>query len=146
MKISIGNDHAGTGLRHPLIEHLEAKGHTLIDHGTKNNESVDYPDFAQAVGHDVVSGEADFGVLICSTGIGMSISANKVKGIRAALICNADAAQYSRKHNNANVICMGNKYQDEDSACKLVDIFLKTAFEGGRHERRVEKIEKEATS
>jgi len=145
MKISIGNDHAGTGLRHPLIEHLEAEGHTLIDHGTKDHESVDYPDFAQTVGHDVASGKADFGVLICSTGIGMSISANKVKGIRAALVYNEDAAEFSRKHNNANVICMGKKYQDGDSACKLVDIFLKTSFEGGRHERRVEKIEAEET-
>ena len=143
MKISFGNDHAGTGLRHPLIEHLETQGHTIIDHGTDDHASVDYPDFAQAVGHDVASGKADFGILICSTGIGMSISANKVKGIRAALVYNEDAAEFSRKHNNANVICMGKKYQDNETASKLVDIFLNTAFEGGRHERRVEKISAE---
>lgn len=143
MKISIGNDHAGTGLRHPLIEHLKAGGHTLIDHGTERHDSVDYPDFAQAVGQDVASGNADFGILVCSTGIGMSISANKVKGVRAALVYNEDAAEFSRRHNNANVICMGDKYQDGDSACKLVDIFLATPFEGGRHERRVEKINAE---
>lgn len=143
MKISIGNDHAGLELRHPLIEHLKAEGHEIIDHGTDTHESVDYPDYAQAVGNDVASGKADVGILMCSTGIGMSISANKVKGVRAALVYNEDAAQYSRLHNNANVICMGKKYQDPNTAQKLVDTFLKTSFEGGRHERRVEKMNAE---
>ncbi len=140
MKISLGMDHAGFPLRTAVEDYLKKKGIEVIDRGTHSTDSVDYPDFAEQVGNDVAQGKADFGILMCSSGIGMSISANKVKGIRAALVQNEDNAQYARKHNNANVICMGGKYLEGEEAQKFLDIFLNTPFEGGRHQRRVDKI------
>ena len=140
MKIAIGADHAGFALKQSLLAKLEAGGYEVIDHGTVSAESVDYPDFAQRVANDVATGRAERGVLVCSTGVGMSITANKVHGIRAALVTNEDQARLTRHHNDANVIALGSRYTDEATAEQLVKIFLETGFDGGRHERRVEKI------
>lgn len=142
MKIAIAADHAGFELKEHLRASLQAEGYDVADHGTKSIESVDYPDFAGAVARDVASGKAERGVLVCSTGIGMSIAANKVHGVRAALVTNEDQAHLTRHHNDANVIALGARYTDEATADQLVKIFLETGFDGGRHERRVEKITK----
>ena len=142
MKIAIAADHAGFALKEHLRASLQAEGYEVADHGTTSAESVDYPDYAGQVAHDVAGGKADRGVLVCSTGIGMSIAANKVHGIRAALVTNEDQAHLTRHHNNANVIALGARYTDEAAADRLVKIFLETGFDGGRHERRVEKIAK----
>jgi len=140
MKISLGADHGGVDLKNAVISALKDMGHEPIDRGTYDHERVDYPDFGKAVAEDVVSGAADFGVLVCTTGIGISISANKVRGIRAAVVYNEDGAEFCRRHNDANIICFGQKYQTPYEAAKYTKIFLETAFEGGRHEGRVEKI------
>ena len=140
MVISIGADHAGVNIRTIIIQILEEKKINIIDHGTKLNLSVDYPDFAYAVGNDVAFNRANYGILICNTGIGMSIVANKVKGVRAALVNNSDSAFYCRKHNNANVLCIGSKYQNNESVKHIVNTFLKTKFEKGRHVKRINKI------
>ena len=140
MRVSIGADHAGTDIRAAIIRALKKKELHLIDHGTSSCQSVDYPDFACSVSDDIIKGKSHFGILICSTGIGMSIAANKIQGIRAALVHNADAARYCRLHNNANILCIGSKYQDADSAVIITNIFLETYFEGGRHQRRLNKI------
>lgn len=140
MKIAVGSDHAGFKLRNSVTKSIKALGHEVIDCGTRNEDSVDYPDFAQAVGQKINSGEAELGVLICSTGIGISIAANKIKGIRAALVHNEDGAKYSRSHNKANVLCFGQKYISPEDAEKFVRIFLSTPFDGDRHQRRVDKI------
>ncbi len=143
MKISLGADHAGVDLKDSLAQALRNAGHEIVDRGTHGHESVDYPDFAIAVAKDVAKGFSERGVLVCSTGIGISISANKVRKIRAALVHNEDAAEFCRRHNNANIICFGQKYTTPYMAQKLALIFLNTPFEGGRHERRVEKISAE---
>jgi ribose 5-phosphate isomerase B len=140
MKIAIGADHAGFELKQRLLKLLQQQGHEVTDEGTVDTNSVDYPDFAAKVAHDVVGQRAQFGVLVCGSGIGMAISANKVPGIRAANVCNTQEAQLSREHNNANVVTIGARMVSEDTAAKIVDTFLKTPFAGGRHERRVEKI------
>ena len=138
-RFSIGCDHGAIDLKNALVEKLKDE-FEISDKGTFDNTSVDYPDFAKAVCADVVEKKADFGVLLCTTGIGMSMSANKVKTIRAALCHNEDCAKFTRLHNNANVVCMGAKYVPADLAEKIVKIFAETQFEGGRHERRVNKI------
>lgn len=140
MKISIGADHGGVALREALSKALREQGHEVIDHGTYSTESVDYPDFSSLVGEDVNSGRADFGVLVCKTGIGMTIAANKIHGIRAALIHFAEEAALCRQHNNANVIVFGALYTLPEDAITLTNIFLKTEFEGGRHQRRLDKM------
>lgn len=140
MKISIGSDHGGLELKTALIAALTEDGHELLDFGTNSKDSVDYPDFGEAVAKAVVSGQADFGVAICTTGIGISISVNKVKGARGAVCHNEDAAEFTRRHNDANVICFGQKYDTPYMATKMARIFLKTEFEGGRHQRRVDKM------
>lgn len=140
MKISIGADHGGVELRTALVQWLESEGHTVTDHGTFTEDSVDYPDYAAMVGHDVASGKSNFGVLICRTGVGVCISANKIKGVRAAAVHNEDDAHLSREHNNANVICFGASHEDVPTATRFLQIFLSAQFEGGRHERRVDKI------
>ena len=142
MKIAIGADHAGFELKQKVRSMLELQGHQVTDEGTVSNESVDYPDFARKVAHDVADGRAEFGVLVCGSGIGMAITANKVVGIRAANVCNVNEAQLSREHNNANVIAIGARFVDEKQAEEIVNKFLHTSFAGGRHERRVEKIAK----
>jgi ribose 5-phosphate isomerase B len=143
MKISVGADHAGVDLKDSIAQALRNAGHEVVDRGTHGHESVDYPDIGVAVAQDVANGVSERGVLVCSTGIGISISANKVHKVRAALVYNEDAAEFCRRHNDANIICFGQKYITPYLAQKLTTIFLSTAFEGGRHERRVEKISAE---
>lgn len=141
MVISIGSDHRGFELKERIKEYLIGKKHKVLDFGTVSNASVDYPDFAKKVGESVAMGETRFGIAICGSGIGVSIAANKVKGIRAVNATNSDMAEMSRKHNNANVICFGADFIDFDTAVKYWEIFASTDFEGGeRHNRRIEKI------
>jgi len=142
MKIAVGADHAGYTLKERLIGKLKEDGHEVVDFGTHSTESTDYPDFAAAVSRAVVGGEAETGLLVCSSGVGMSIAANKIHGIRAALGVNADEVSYTRRHNDANVLALGANYTDEATARVLLDTFLTTRFEGGRHARRIEKIKK----
>jgi ribose 5-phosphate isomerase B len=141
MKIAIAADHAGFTLKEALRERLSAAGHELADFGTFSTESTDYPEYASAVAGRVASGQASRGILVCSTGIGMSIAANKVAGIRAAVAANPEAVQLTREHNDANVIALGAKFLSIEEAGHLVDIFLTTEFSGAaRHLRRIEKI------
>jgi len=138
MKIAIAADHGGYELKEVLKQHFAA--YNFTDLGTNSNESVDYPDYGAALARRVAAGEFDRGILICGSGIGISIAANKVKGIRAALCHNAYTAEMSRRHNDANVIAMGGRVVDAKTAVEMTDIFLKTEFEGGRHAARVAKI------
>ncbi len=140
MKIAIGADHAGFALKEQLREMLAAKGYEVEDVGTHSDASVDYPDYASAVAHRVADGVAERGVLVCSTGVGMSIAANKVPGIRAALAVNDEEVQLTREHNDANILTFGAKLSTAEQATKMLDIFLKTEFSGGRHARRVQKM------
>lgn len=140
MRIAFGADHAGFELKELLARRAAELGHEVLDLGTSTAASVDYPDYGFAVGEAVASGRAERGVVVCGTGIGISIAANKVKGIRAALCCSEYMAEMARKHNDANVLAMGGRTTAPDLACKIVDTFLATAFEGGRHADRVEKI------
>ena len=141
MKVSVGSDHAGVELRAKLVDYLQQQGHEVIDHGAYNDKSVDYPDYAQLVCKDVSQKQADFGVLICNSGIGMSISANKVPGIRAALVGFDEDAEITRRHNDSNVLVLPGKHTSDKQACDRVTDFLTTEFEGGRHARRVDKME-----
>lgn len=140
MKIAIGADHAGFLLKERLREKLTRDGHDVTDYGTDSQQSCDYPDFAAEVARDVVSGRSERGILVCFTGAGMSIAANKAPGIRAAPGTSAEQVRLVRGHNDANVLTLGAKFTDAETAEKLVDIFLRTEFEGGRHARRVRKI------
>jgi ribose 5-phosphate isomerase B len=140
MKIAVGSDHAGFDLKETLKHHIESKGIDIKDFGTGDTESADYPDFAFDVATAVARGEYDYGVLVCSTGIGMSVAANKVRGVRAAIGYNPDAAAQSRAHIDANVLVFGQRYADPEEALMILDRWLETPFEGGRHERRVGKI------
>ncbi|HLH17792.1 MAG TPA: ribose 5-phosphate isomerase B [Bryobacteraceae bacterium] len=140
MKIAIGADHAGFALKERLRERLASEGHEVVDFGTNSAESCDYPDFAQAVAREVGQGRTDRGILVCSTGIGMAMAANKVAGVRAAPAESEDEVRLTREHNDANVLTLGAKYLDETRAGALVEIFLSTEFSGGRHARRVAKI------
>ncbi|MBV8205764.1 MAG: ribose 5-phosphate isomerase B [Acidobacteria bacterium] len=140
MKISLGADHAGFELKQKIKAHLVNQGFEVGDHGTASAESVDYPDFARAVGHDIAENRAKRGILVCGTGIGMAIAANKVHGVRAANVVSADAARLSREHNDANVLALGARLVDEQTALQIVDKWLGTEFAGGRHLRRLEKI------
>lgn len=142
MKIVIGNDHAGVDLKNKVKEELRKKGHEVINVGTDTLDSVDYPDIAVLASEKVLSGEAQFGILICGTGIGISIAANKIKGIRAALAHNEFTAKLSRLHNDANIIALGARVLGDSLAIVCVETFINTEFEGGRHARRVGKIEK----
>jgi ribose 5-phosphate isomerase B len=140
MKIAIGADHAGFALKDQVRDALRQAGHEVVDVGTNSTESTDYPDYAGAVAHDVVSGAADRGILVCSTGVGMSIAANKVDGIRAAIAFNPDEVRLTRAHNDANILTIGSRYTDPQAANEMVRVFLDTPFEGGRHARRIGKI------
>ena len=140
MKIAIGSDHAGFVLKQRVAETLRLAGHQVNDVGTNSTESCDYPDYGAAVAREVAGGLAEKGVVICSTGVGISIAANKIDGIRAALAVNEDEVQLTRQHNDANVLAISAKYTDADTANLFVKLFLETAFEGGRHQRRVDKI------
>ncbi len=141
MRIALGSDHAGYCLKEQVCKHLEASPHSCKDFGVFTEESVDYPDIAASVAAGVQSGEYDCGILICGTGIGMSIAANKNNGIRAALCGEAYSAKCAREHNNANVLTMGSRVTGPGLALDIVDQFLNTTFSGGRHSRRLQKIE-----
>ena len=140
MKISIGCDHGGFALKEQVAEHLKQLGHEVVDCGTYSTDSCDYPEFGAKAARMVADGQCQRGVVICTTGIGISISANKVKGIRCALCMNTDMAMMTRKHNAANMIAMGAKYVTPQLAFEMVDIFLATDFEGGRHQIPVDKL------
>ena len=140
--IAVGSDHAGYEMKEALKEHLKERGYEVKDFGTNNTESCDYPEFAKAVAAEVAEGNAEKGMLICGTGIGMSMAANKVKGIRAAVFSDEFSAQATREHNDANIICMGARVIDIEKATKLLDIFLDTPFSNGEnHIRRIGKLE-----
>lgn len=141
MKIALGADHAGFATKESLVGFLSNLGHEVVDTGTHSAESCDYPDFAKKVAQLVSSNQCERGVLICGTGIGMSITANKFKKIRAALCCNEYTAEMSRRHNDSNIFCIGARVFDLKSTEKLLKIWLETPFEGERHQRRVNKIE-----
>jgi ribose 5-phosphate isomerase B len=140
MKIAIGADHAGFVLKEKLRHRLAGEGHEVLDFGTGSAESCDYPDYAQPVARQVAGGRADRGILVCSTGIGMAMAANKVWGVRAAPAVSDDEVKMAREHNDANVLTIGARYLDEPRVMELVRIFLDTEFAGGRHARRVAKI------
>ena len=139
-RIAIGCDHRGFALKELIISFLQNAGHSYQDFGCYSTEPVDYPDIAQKVGEAVVSGNLNQGILICNTGIGISIAANKIKGVRAALCCDVFAAQRARQHNDANVLCLRGENIDTESALEIVKTFLAADFEGGRHAQRVNKI------
>ena len=138
--IAAGCDHGGFSLKTVLIEQLIESGHEVLDLGTHSNERVDYPDFAEAVAKSVASGEAEFGLLVCGSGIGVCMVANKISGIRAATIHDVTSAHLSREHNDANIICMGERLIGPEVAKEALDIFLASEFQEGRHLNRVKKI------
>ena len=138
--VAIGNDHAGFEMKMIVKNHLKQKGITLKDFGCDNGDSVDYPDFAFEVADAVVHGDCRFGILICGTGIGISIAANKVSGVRAAVCHDTFTAMQARAHNDANILCLGGRILEPEEACHMVDLFLATEFENGRHQRRIAKI------
>jgi ribose 5-phosphate isomerase B len=141
MKIALGSDHGGYSLKQSLIPFLQERDIQVADAGTNNSEdSVDYPDFAERVSLLVSHGEADAGILVCGTGIGISIAANKVPGIRAALVTDVFMARMAKEHNNANILVLGGRVLDEKKACDLVGAWLDATFEGGRHQGRLDKI------
>ena len=139
-KITIGSDHAGYELKLKVIEHLKERGIEAIDVGTYSTDSCDYPDFAHAVCKNVQEGVTELGILVCGTGIGMSMAANKHKGIRAAACSDTFSARLTRMHNDANVLCFGERVVGMGLACDLVDAFIDAEFEGGKHARRVDMI------
>ena len=141
MKIVLGSDHAGLEYKLEIKKHLEKQGHTCEDVGTYTKDSCDYPIFGRAAAEKVAKKEADFGVLVCSSGEGISIAANKVKGVRCGLAYNDDVARLMRQHNNANMIAFGQSFMNLEDVLRRVDIFLSTEHEGGRHARRVSEIE-----
>jgi ribose 5-phosphate isomerase B len=143
MKVAIGCDHAGYPLKAAVMEKLQKEGYELIDCGTNSTESVDYPIYGKKVAHAVASGEADRGIAICGTGIGISIACNKVKGIRCALCTNVNMAEMSRRHNDANVLAMGGRVIDQETAFAIVDKWFSTDFEGGKHLRRINMLEED---
>ncbi|MCR5861152.1 ribose 5-phosphate isomerase B [Flavobacterium sp. J372] len=140
MKISIGNDHAGPDYKAAIVKYLKEKGHEVINHGTDTTESVDYPDFGHPVAEDVTSGRAELGIVICGSGNGIAMTVNKHAGIRAALCWTKEIATLARQHNDANIISIPARFTAVHQAVDMVDAFLNTAFEGGRHATRVNKI------
>ena len=142
MKIALGCDHAGLSLKNAVCEHLKEKGIETVDFGAFSTDSCHYPVYAEKTALSVVNKECDLGILVCGTGIGMSIAANKIKGIRAALVSDCFSAEATRRHNDANILCLGQRVTGEGLALKLVDIFISTPFDGGRHAQRLEMIKK----
>ncbi|MCC6793090.1 MAG: ribose 5-phosphate isomerase B [Thermomicrobiales bacterium] len=140
MRIALGADHAGVDLKNQLTAWLDQRGMTYEDFGTSTSDSVDYPDFAERVSRAVAAGDFDRGILVCGTGVGMAIAANKVPGVRAAPIVDLQTATLSRGHNNINVLTLGARVTPPDLARQILDIFLDTPFDGGRHQRRLDKI------
>lgn len=141
MNIVLASDHAGFSLKEQLVSRLESQGHQIIDLGPFSRESVDYTDYAQAVCRAVIEGRAERGILVCNSGIGMSIAANRFKGIRAALCLFPKMAYYARRHNDANVLALGGGFTGFFLASEIVDVFLREEFEGGRHTRRIDKFD-----
>ena len=141
IKIAIGSDHGGFDYKASIIKALQVKGYDVVDMGTYSPESCAYPIIAKKVARAVAKGDVEKGILVCGTGIGMSMAANKVKGIRAAVCGDTFSARATRAHNNANILCLGQRVVGEGLALDIVDIWLTTKFEGGRHERRVNMIE-----
>lgn len=142
MKIALGADHGGFELKEKIKKHLLEKNIEVVDCGTNSTESVDYPQFGHAVGHAVANKEVDFGIVVCGTGIGISLAANKVPGVRAALCTNTTMARLTREHNDANILALGGRIVGDVLALEMVDIFLDTEFAGGRHQKRIDAIEK----
>ena len=140
MKIAVASDHGGFALKEKVKEHLIERGFDVEDLGTHSEESVDYPVYGKACGEAVASGKADLGVVVCGTGIGISIAANKIDGIRAAHCHDVYSAEMTKRHNNANVICMGGRVIGRELAFKIIDAWLGAEFEGGRHQKRIDKI------
>lgn len=140
MRVSIGSDHAGYEYKKFIIAFLRDRGVVVIDHGTKDTDSVDYPDFIHPVGNDIDTGVVDFGIVLCGSGNGAAIAANKHHLVRCALCWNTELAQLARQHNNANVLSIPSRFVNIETALKISDVFLNTPFEGGRHQRRVDKI------
>lgn len=140
-KVAIGNDHAGFPYKEAILELLESKGVYVLNKGTDTGDSVDYPDFVHPVAMDVVKGFADFGIVMCGSGNGVAMTVNKHKGIRAALCWNKELAELARQHNDANVLAIPVRFVSQEVALEMVEAFLNTEFEGGRHQRRVEKID-----
>ena len=142
--IAVGCDHAGFALKQELMQHLKERGYETKDFGTFSEQSCDYPDYAKKVAHAVVQGQAQMGLLVCGTGIGMSLAANKIKGIRAAVLSDEFSAKATREHNDANILCLGARVVDTPKAVKLLDIFLDTPFSNGEnHVRRIAKLEED---
>lgn len=139
-RIAVGADHAGFRLKQLLADRLRALGHEVDDHGTMSEERVDYPDYAVSVARAVAGGDATLGVLVCGSGVGVSIAANKIAGIRAATVHDYTSARLAREHNDANIVCLGARFLGEQVAIDALDAFLGAAFEGGRHIDRVAKI------
>lgn len=140
MKIGLGSDHGGLKLKEEVKKHLSERGIEFVDYGTDSEESVDYPDYGKKVGEAVVSGECDKGIVICGTGIGISIAANKVKGVICALCGDTFSAKMAREHNNSNMLALGERVLGVGLALEILDTWLDSEFAGGRHERRVGKI------
>ena len=141
MKIAAGADHAGFGLKDAVVKHLRSRGHQVVDFGAESDAAVDYPIYAHIAADAVQSGEAERGLLVCGTGIGMCIAANRHHGVRAAVCHTPYLAEMSRRHNNANVLCLAGRLLSVDEALAIVEVWLATPFEGGRHERRAELID-----
>lgn len=140
MKIAIAADHGGFELKDSMVEYIKSLGNEVMDLGTNSADSVDYPDYAKKVCEEIQQGNSDLGILICGTGIGMSLAANKFEGIRAACVSDVYSAKMSRNHNNANVLCIGARVIGDEVAKLIIKTFLENEFEAGRHQRRVDKI------
>lgn len=140
MTISIGNDHAGTEYKKAIVKHLEDKGYTVNNYGTNTDDSVDYPDFVHPVAKDVESEAVNYGIIICGSGNGANMTANKHQGVRSALCWSKEIVALARQHNNANILSLPSRFIALPQAIEMVDTFLNTAFEGGRHENRIKKI------
>ena len=141
MNISIGNDHAGTNYKLELLSYLTTQGHTVINHGTDDEDSMDYPDTIHPVADDVSNQKSDIGIIICGSGNGANMTANKHKSIRSALCWNSNIATLARQHNDANILSLPARFISLEEAKEIVDLFLSTMFEGGRHQRRIDKID-----
>lgn len=141
MKIAVASDHGGYKLKEAVKAYLQSRGIEVMDLGTDSEKSVDYPIYGKACANAVASGEADKGIVCCGTGIGISIAANKVKGIRCGLCTNVEMAELTRKHNNANMLAMGGRIIDEETGLAITKAFVDTEFEGGRHQRRIDMLE-----
>ena len=140
MTISIGNDHAGVDLKNHIVKYLNNRGFTVIDKGTNTDKSVDYPDFIHPVSKEIEEEKSNIGIIICGTGNGAAMTANKRKNIRAALCWNKEISKLARQHNDANILSIPSRFLSNSEAIEIVDAFIKTDFEGGRHQRRIEKI------